>query len=63
MVVVETKSTVNIISTGILISSSKDYTLYISPFGSRTEIDLVRRDLGYIQTFMGCIHIHKQEKS
>ena len=52
VIVVETKSTVNIISTGTLISDSKDYTFYSSPFGSRS-IDLVCRDFGLHSTFMG----------
>ena len=37
VIVVETKSTVNIISTVVLISDSKNYTLYTSPFGSRSD--------------------------
>ena len=40
VIVVETKSTVDIISTVVLIFDSKNYTLYTSPFGSRSSAGL-----------------------
>ena len=37
VIVVETKSTVDRIFTVVLTSDSKNYTLYTSPFGSRSD--------------------------